>query len=80
MLVLSRKPGEKVSIGHGITATIVGVKGNRVRIAFDAPEDVPIFRAELTCWPEAPVGGDEPALRNGDQMSEFHRDETVPSR
>lgn len=44
MLVLSRKPGEKVIIGNGITLTVVEFNGNRVRLAFDAPDDVRILR------------------------------------
>jgi carbon storage regulator len=47
MLVLTRKPGEKIHIGSGITITEVEVKGNKIRLGIDAPEDVPIFRAEL---------------------------------
>jgi carbon storage regulator len=47
MLVLTRKPGEKVVIDGNITVTIIELKGNRVRIAFDAPAHVPIFREEL---------------------------------
>ena len=47
MLVLSRKPGEKINIGSGITITVVEVRGNKIRLGIDAPEDVPIFRAEL---------------------------------
>ena len=47
MLVLSRKPGEKVIIGNGITVTVVSVLGNKVRLAFDAPDQVRILRAEL---------------------------------
>lgn len=47
MLVLSRKLGERVVIGGGITLTVVEVKGNRVRLAFDAPDGVRILRAEL---------------------------------
>jgi carbon storage regulator len=47
MLVLSRKPGEKINIGSGITITVVEVRGNKVRLGIDAPEDVPIFRAGL---------------------------------
>lgn len=43
MLVLSRKPGEKVIIGDKITITIVEVKGNRVRVGIDAPGSVPIL-------------------------------------
>jgi carbon storage regulator CsrA len=49
MLVLSRKAGEKVVIGNGITLTVVEVKGNRVRLALDAPDQVRILRGELAC-------------------------------
>jgi carbon storage regulator len=49
MLVLSRKPGEKVVLGDGITLTVVEVQGNRIRLAFDAPDQVRILRAELAC-------------------------------
>jgi len=61
MLVLSRKPGEKVIIGDGITLTVVEVKGNRVRIGIDAPDDVRILRAELDCWQDEGACGEEPA-------------------
>ena len=47
MLVLSRKPGEKIHIGTGITVTVVAAKGNKVRIGIDAPKDVPVLRSEL---------------------------------
>jgi carbon storage regulator len=50
MLVLTRKPGEKITIGNGITLAVVEVRGNRVRLAFDAPDQVRILRAELACW------------------------------
>ena len=61
MLVLSRKPGEKVVIGGNITVTVVGVNGNRVRLAFDAPDEVRILRGELAWWQEdAPNNCDEP--------------------
>ena len=61
MLVLSRKPGEKVVIGNGITVTVVSVLGNKVRLAFDAPDQVRILRAELACWPEDLAACEEPA-------------------
>jgi len=60
MQFLSRKPGEKVVIGGGITVTVVEVKGNRVRLAFDAPNDVRILRAELGGWHDEPAGSDGP--------------------
>jgi carbon storage regulator len=47
MLVLTRKPGEKIHIGSGITITVVEVRGAKIRLGIDAPDDVPIFRAEL---------------------------------
>ena len=59
MLVLSRKPGEKVMIGDGITLTVVEVRGNRVQLALDAPSHVGILRGELACWQDEPTGSDE---------------------
>jgi carbon storage regulator len=47
MLVLSRKPGEKVYIGNNITITVVEIKGNRIRLGIEAPGTVPVLRAEL---------------------------------
>ncbi len=47
MLVLSRKAGESLVIGDGITVTVQSVKGDVVRIAIDAPRQVPILRGEL---------------------------------
>jgi carbon storage regulator len=51
MLVLSRKPGEKIHVGSGITITVVRIQGNRVRLGIDAPADVPLVRAELNGLP-----------------------------
>jgi carbon storage regulator len=47
MLVLSRKIGERVVIGRNVTITVVAVRGERVRLAFDAPTEVPIHREEV---------------------------------
>ena len=55
MLVLSRKPGEKVVIGNSITLTVVSVLGTKVRLAFDAPDQVRILRVELLGWQDRPV-------------------------
>jgi carbon storage regulator len=48
MLVLTRKPGEKIHIGTGILITVAHVKGNKVRIGIEAPADVPVLRGELS--------------------------------
>ena len=47
MLVLTRKPGESVVIGNDIRVTVVNIRGNKVRLAFDAPDDVTIHREEI---------------------------------
>jgi carbon storage regulator len=48
MLVLSRKLGQKIVIGDNITVQVVRIQGNQVRLGLDAPENVPIFRGEIT--------------------------------
>ncbi len=47
MLVLSRKPGEKLCVGKEITITILAVRGNCVRVGIEAPARVTILRSEL---------------------------------
>jgi carbon storage regulator len=47
MLVLTRKPGEKIVIGGNITVVVCELEGNKVRLAIDAPRDVRILRGEL---------------------------------
>jgi carbon storage regulator len=61
MLVLTRKLGEKVFIGHAITITVVKVARNKVRVGIDAPDQVHIVRGELACWQDEPAACDEPA-------------------
>lgn len=47
MLVLSRKSGEAIVIDNEIVVRIVEIKGDRVKLAFDAPHSVPVHRAEV---------------------------------
>ena len=47
MLILTRRIGEKLMIGDEISVTILGVKGNQVRLGVHAPEDVAIHREEI---------------------------------
>jgi carbon storage regulator len=60
MLVLSRKPGEKVVIGGNITIRVVEVAGGRVRFGIEASDDVRILRGELACWLDGPAAREEP--------------------
>ncbi len=47
MLVLSRKVGEQIVIGQGVTVTVLEVNGQRVRLGIIAPADVPVHRSEV---------------------------------
>jgi carbon storage regulator len=48
MLVLSRRPGEKIAIGENIQVVILKIKGETIQIAIQAPGDVRIRRSELS--------------------------------
>lgn len=47
MLALTRKAGERVVIGDNIVVTVVHVKGDSVRLNFEAPKDIKIYRGEI---------------------------------
>ena len=47
MLVLTRKPDESLVLNNNITVTILGIKGNQVKIGIEAPKDVIVDRKEI---------------------------------
>lgn len=47
MLILTRRVGESVVIGEDVTVTVLGVKGNQVRIGINAPKHVAVHREEI---------------------------------
>ncbi len=47
MLILTRRIGETLNIGDQVQVTVLGIKGNQVRIGVNAPKDVPVHREEI---------------------------------
>ena len=61
MLILTRRVGESLIVGDEITVTVLGVKGNQVRIGVNAPRDVPVHREEI--YKRIHEGDDPPAKK-----------------
>lgn len=66
MLILTRRVGETVMIGDEVTVTVLGVKGNQVRIGVNAPKNVAVHREEIyeRIQREETDGGDKAADNN----------------
>lgn len=47
MLILTRYTGEALIIGDNVSVTVLGVKGNQVRLGVDAPKDISVHREEI---------------------------------
>ena len=63
MLILTRRVGESLMIGDDVTITVLGVKGNQVRIGVKAPKEVAVHREEILdriAGSSDPEAGDQP--------------------
>lgn len=67
MLILTRRVGETLMIGDSVTVTILGVKGNQVRVGITAPKDVAVHREEIfqRIGKESAPGADNPPEEPG---------------
>jgi len=70
MLILTRRAGETVMIGSDVTITVLGVKGNQVRIGINAPKDIAVHREEIYERIQSEQAGNSPAAPVDDNKSE----------
>ena len=66
MLILTRRVGEALKLGEDITVTVLGVRGNQVRIGIDAPKSVAIQREEIYS-----TAVTDPTPEIGDELSDI---------
>lgn len=64
MLILTRRVGETLMVGDDVTVTVLGVKGNQVRIGVNAPKEVAVHREEIYQRIQREKGGDGEANGN----------------
>lgn len=76
MLVLSRKPGERICIGESITLDVVAIHGKQVKLAIACPREIRILRSELVERNSAESSTPIPMER---VRGESHRGSLVPS-
>lgn len=64
MLILTRRVGETLRIGDNVSVTVLGVKGNQVRIGVDAPKEVSVHREEIYDRIQNELQGGDPQSGN----------------
>lgn len=62
MLILTRKPGERLIIDDRVHVAVLGVKGNQVRLGISAPDEVAVHREEVWLRIQAEKDEAEPAV------------------
>lgn len=72
MLILTRRINETLNIGDNVQVTVLGIKGNQVRIGINAPRDVPVHREEIYLRIKREERMNEQGGASGDGYSSDH--------
>lgn len=73
MLILTRRSSEVVRVGDDVVVTVLGVKGNQVRIGISAPKSVPMHRGEIYERTQSERLREGPAAANAEAFGESSR-------
>ena len=68
MLILTRRVGETLMIGDDVTVTVLGVKGNQVRIGVNAPKEISVHREEIYMRIQAEKNAQNSGQTEGNSM------------
>lgn len=79
MLILTRRVGETVMIGDDVTITVLGVKGNQVRVGINAPKNVAVHREEIYERIKREQQGDVSERADADASSEKSAQQFIPA-
>jgi len=68
MLIITRRPGERLVLGDDIRIEVIEIAGNTVRLGIDAPRSLPVYREEL--WEAVKQENEAAAQTGADQLPE----------